>query len=188
MNLDSIGQIQNPNLFQTVKKFLCRIRQKAKESKSKGYILIVSGGVLSQISDPYSDLVQSVKYVGEETSKNDTLTVVTGDCPTKQEDLLKRTNNEEFLIPMFAQGPGYEKMSRAQELFDAPKQIRAILKTKLFGDEDKGLDTNENGKWMSRRVQSTVAFDAVKMPRNGCFKIITNYFNIILLHTIVGNL
>ncbi|KAK5640722.1 hypothetical protein RI129_009269 [Pyrocoelia pectoralis] len=58
------------------------------------FLLVVNGGNLSMVSNPYSDLVQAIKHVRETTDCSRTLIVVTGDC----------SNSNDGNLPVFAIG------------------------------------------------------------------------------------
>lgn len=63
---------------------------------------MVLGGNLSEVSDPFSDLVQSVKYVLENTEK-DRLILVTCLCPDEFSCNVKREDRK-ILVPYYATG------------------------------------------------------------------------------------
>lgn len=65
--------------------------------------MIVVGGNLSEISDPFSELVQSVKYVLEHTNRQDTLILVTCYCPIRTLE----NKDEKRQIPFFAGGKSF---------------------------------------------------------------------------------
>lgn len=106
-NFNSLGQVRAPSLFHLVKGTLHRLQRETISNNRSGYLLIVFGGSLSHISDPYSDLVQTVKHIRETTNPRSTLLVVTGHCPTNSTEAeglqgIKERNNMQ--LPVYAAG------------------------------------------------------------------------------------
>ncbi|KAJ8940878.1 hypothetical protein NQ318_000615 [Aromia moschata] len=112
---------EDPGLFETVKSTLTSLQ----EVPCGEFLMVVFGGHLSELTNQHSPLVQSVKYVTENTNPENTLIVVTGTCQGQEagkdtmininEDAMNDHNNVRSLegcavLPVFAKGavPGYD--------------------------------------------------------------------------------
>lgn len=96
LNTDLLGKIQPNSYFKLVRKTVHDLKEKRSNYNVRpGFVLIINAGVMSEVADPFSELVQTVKTVDENTA-GDTLIAVAGACPTHPACNLK--------IPYFAKG------------------------------------------------------------------------------------
>lgn len=135
MNINLIGQVKEPSMFELVRRTLRQVEQK----DSNGYLMTIMGGDLCQIREPRSDLVQSIKHVLENSCPDDTLVAVTGSCPTdgKAETDVDEMplyvkgmvkQNKFFRYSRHILGPESELFSKARELYDVPKIAHTAMK------------------------------------------------------------
>lgn len=101
--LDQIGhRKQDPGLFDTVKNTLTTLQQ-----TSERFLMVISGGYLSEIRDKHSPLIQSIKYVMETTIPETTLVILTGSCPASTDNVVVIKENVDCknpTIPVFTKG------------------------------------------------------------------------------------
>lgn len=99
---DLFGRIRQPGLFEVVQKTLYTVIN----SSETGFLMIIIGGNLSDISSSYSPLVQSIKHVAENTDEESTLIVLTGTCPNSPDSKVKLPCEElnRRNLPLFATG------------------------------------------------------------------------------------
>lgn len=108
------------SLFDLVKDTLYSVQ----DSSDDGFLIIVLGGLLNEISDPYSNLMQSVKHVVENTNDKNTLVVVTGLCP----DIDNLYNGRYEMIPVYVKGPPETSdLTFTEQLYDVPYSLKKFL-------------------------------------------------------------
>ncbi|RZC04988.1 hypothetical protein BDFB_010571 [Asbolus verrucosus] len=108
------------SLFNLVKESLANV-----EGCPSGFLMIVFGGCLKEIYDPYTDLMQSIKHVIENTDEKKTLIVVTGSCPIVDRAL---TDENELSIPVYVKGPSsFSAITFSSQLFDVPYGVKNAL-------------------------------------------------------------
>lgn len=136
---------QDPRLFQMVKNTL-----KTLQGTFEPFIMVIFAGQLSEISDPHSPLIQTIKYVVESTLQETTLIILTGSCPVNEPNVVVINENidcQKRIVPIFAKGctqnnftlnkvlhmhalvvgPSTEKLLQCQVLYDIPLVIRNLL-------------------------------------------------------------
>ncbi|XP_044754285.1 uncharacterized protein LOC123313459 [Coccinella septempunctata] len=120
-----LGRIRQPGLFEVVQKTLYTVIN----SSDTGFLMIIIGGNLSDISSSYTPLVQSIKHVAENTDEESTLIVLTGTCPNSPDSRVKLACEElnKRNLPLFATGPGSQEFSSCYELYDVPLTVKRIL-------------------------------------------------------------
>lgn len=99
LNPNLIGQIREPTLFELVKRTL----RQASSHSPNGYIMTVMGGNISDVDDPYSDLMQAAKFVVENTDDKKTLIIISGTCSDGNSLGIRETTQSEG-IPVYARG------------------------------------------------------------------------------------
>ncbi|KAB0798262.1 hypothetical protein PPYR_09255 [Photinus pyralis] len=117
-DLNGQGSVQEYTLLRLVSKTLREVWEQMKRDNNGRFLLVVNGGNLSSITDPYSDLMQTLKHVRETTHCERTLVVVTGDCTSSLDG---------DSLPLFAIGPHASKLSKARQLSDVSRIVQEIL-------------------------------------------------------------
>ncbi|CAH1967697.1 unnamed protein product [Acanthoscelides obtectus] len=139
----------DPGLFETVKSTLSSLQE-----TSDPFLMVIFGGHLSEIGDPHSALVQSVKHVTESTNPENTLIVLTTSCPETsgadhpeviqidENPALKHQRCQDF--PVFAKGPKSDKLSYVAELHEIPAAVKDALQeiSPNFGGNQEGEPRN----------------------------------------------
>ncbi|XP_044271309.1 uncharacterized protein LOC123015575 [Tribolium madens] len=121
--MNQIGKVSENSLFDLVKETLNNV-----QDCQNGFLMIVIGGCLKDISDIYSPLMQSVKHIVENTDPQSTLIVLTGQCPAGENN-----NNQEFTIPVYTRGPPKcSGIAVSEQLYDVPYAIKNML-TENYG-------------------------------------------------------
>ncbi|EFA09435.2 hypothetical protein TcasGA2_TC010647 [Tribolium castaneum] len=120
--MNQIGKVTENSLFDLVKETLNNV-----QDCRNGFLMIVIGGCLKDVSDIYSPLMQSVKHIVENTDPQNTLIVLTGQCPGGE------NNNQQFTIPVYTRGPPKcSGIAVAEQLYDVPYAIKNML-TENYG-------------------------------------------------------
>lgn len=71
-----VNRENDRGLFETVESTLKNLQE-----NPEAFLMVVFGGELQEVSDKYSPLVQTLKHVIENTDPENTLIVLTGNCP-----------------------------------------------------------------------------------------------------------
>lgn len=118
--MNQLGQVAENSLFDLVKETLSSV-----QDNQNGFLMIILGGCLKEIADAYSPLMQSVKHVIENTNPQNTLIVLTGQCPTA---IKEGTEQDQFLIPVYIRGsPKCSAIAISEQLYDVPYAIKNVL-------------------------------------------------------------
>lgn len=89
---------------------------------------MVIGGNISETSNPFSDLVQSTKYILENTDKSETLVLVTCYCPNRGEG-----NQDKRSVPYYAQGTEiFISINKKDLLFLLTENAKLLNKSLVF--------------------------------------------------------
>ncbi|XP_028138342.1 uncharacterized protein LOC114332710 [Diabrotica virgifera virgifera] len=121
----------NFDLFNAVSNALDTLQ----EPPCDGFLMVIFGSHLDEISDTRSPLIQSIKHITETTNEQNTLIVLTTACPK-----MGRSNNEVveikedakkindiMVLPVFAKGPKSSKLMQCSVLYDIPLTLKNIL-------------------------------------------------------------
>ncbi|KAJ8984010.1 hypothetical protein NQ317_006865 [Molorchus minor] len=114
---------EDPGLFDTVTSTLSSLQQAPGET----FLMVVFGGHLSEISNPRSPLVQSVKHVTENTDPESTLVVLTGTCSVRIGEGGMETSNDLSENGEMRNGPRSGDLKDCQGLYDIPLIVKNIL-------------------------------------------------------------
>ncbi|KAK9890582.1 hypothetical protein WA026_011952 [Henosepilachna vigintioctopunctata] len=125
MQNNMFKKIRQPGLFEVVQKTLYSVIN----ASDSGFLMVIVGGNLSDVSSAYSPLVQSIKHISENTDEDSTLIVLTATCPNSPEARVKLSCEElnKQSLPLFAVGPGSDEFSNCYELYDIPITVKRIL-------------------------------------------------------------
>ncbi|CAH1112538.1 unnamed protein product [Psylliodes chrysocephalus] len=127
------GMVNRENdrgLFETVESTLKNLQE-----NPEAFLMVVFGGELQEVSDKYSPLVQTLKHVIENTDPENTLIVLTGNCPefknpnngvVEINENVKECRNLNK-IPVYAKGPKSDKLGECVLLYDIPLIIKNSL-------------------------------------------------------------
>lgn len=110
--IGQIGKVEENSLFDLVKSTLASVEESC---EGAAFLVVFSGGCLSDVSNSNSPLVQGVKHVVENTDENRTLILITGSCPEGKQGCAK-TSPSNDLIPVYVKG-FYHFGSRSKFLF-----------------------------------------------------------------------
>ncbi|XP_057659211.1 uncharacterized protein LOC130895724 [Diorhabda carinulata] len=119
------------SLFETVRSTLDNLQ----ETPCNGFLMVVFGGHLHEISDIHSPLTQSLKHVIEVTDPENTLIVVTSACPEikrNEHNIIEIKEGVKMvqnltMLPVYARGPKSECLTQCTVLYDVPLSVKNIL-------------------------------------------------------------
>ncbi|GLV32350.1 Muscle-specific protein 300 kDa [Carabus blaptoides fortunei] len=125
-----VGTVRVRPMFDLVRGTLQNLQTQTENHKDQtpGYLMVVLGGNLSEVADPFSDLVQSVKYVLENTDQ-DRLILVTCLCPDEFSCNMKREDRT-ILVPYYATGFNSDEIAKSRNMFDIFYNVRNSMKKK----------------------------------------------------------
>lgn len=100
LNVNLLGKVREPSLSALVQNTM----QQAKQHKSeKGYLMTIIGGYINDLSNQQSDTAKAIKYAAENTKAINTLIVVTGSCPSKEQSS-DPSNSQKMEMPLYVRG------------------------------------------------------------------------------------
>ncbi|XP_072383852.1 uncharacterized protein [Diabrotica undecimpunctata] len=121
----------NFDLFNAVSNALNTLQ----EPPCDGFLMVIFGSRLDEISDTRSPLIQTIKHITESANEQNTLIVLTTACPEIgrssngvveiKEDAKKISDT--MVLPVFAKGPKSSKLVQCSVLYDIPLTIKNIL-------------------------------------------------------------
>lgn len=99
LNVNLLGKVREPSLSALVQNTMQQIKLQKSE---KGYLMTILGGYINDLSNPQSETVKAIKYATENTKAMNTLIVVTGSCPPKEQSSDPSNSRKE--MPLYVKG------------------------------------------------------------------------------------